>query len=80
MAKTVTTTPPRLAAEQREGLVRLFVDDLRAKADATDDPHCILWLALYAGAAITGDLGDFDLRGVRSRRWTGGMRRAAKWA
>lgn len=51
---------------QREALVDLFVDDLRAKADATDDPHCIIWLALHASAAITGDIGNFNRREVLS--------------
>lgn len=52
--------------EHRERLIDLFVDDLREKADATDDPHCVIWLALHASAAITGDLGSFDRRDVKS--------------
>jgi hypothetical protein len=51
--------------DQREALVDLFVTDLRQKADSTDDPHAILWLALHAGAAIVGGLGPFDRQDVR---------------
>lgn len=53
--------------ELREALVELFVTDLRAKADPVDDPHCVIWLALHASAAITGGLGSFERNGVSSR-------------
>lgn len=34
-------------------LRRLFVDDMAKKLDGTDDPHCIMWLALHASAAMS---------------------------
>lgn len=51
---------------RNEELVALFVRDLRGKADATDDPHCVIWLALHAGAALVGVLGSFDVDGVHA--------------
>lgn len=58
--------PSAVSPEQREALTDLFVADLRAKVNATDDPHCVIWLALHAGAAIVGDLGSFDREGIRT--------------